>query len=130
MEEVSSPTSPGGYIPHSILSPPQSSLASTSTAHIALPQPRSQPLKAGGAKESAFIRFVDQGVLQIQRKYAKRGSHKLDKLEDEGEEAKGYESFGEAARDIDRLIDLIWVSGTRMLYSCWSLTMALIANIL
>jgi hypothetical protein len=113
MEGASSPISPGGFIPPTILSPPQSSVASTSIAHTTLPHPRASPLRAGGTKESAFIRFVDQGILQIQRRYAKRGSEKLDKIEKKGEDAKGYESFSEAARDIDRLVDLIWVSGTR-----------------
>jgi hypothetical protein len=119
MEGTSSPVSPGGFLPPTILSPPQSSIASTSIAHTTLPQPRATPLKAGGTKESAFIRFVDQGILQIQRRYAKRGSEKLDKVENEGEVAKGYETFSEAARDIDRLVDLIWVSGTRMRLIDW-----------
>jgi hypothetical protein len=92
----------------SMLSPPQSSVAST-VAHTTLPHPRSNPLKSGGAKESAFIRFVDQGILKIQRRYALQG----DIGQVESADEKGYENFVQVAKDIDRLVDLIWVSGTR-----------------
>jgi hypothetical protein len=86
-------------------------VASNSTAHATLPISREHPLKSGGAKESTFIRFVDQGILKIQRRYAKRGSEEAD--EGEKKDARGYETFTELAKDVERLIDLIWVSGTR-----------------
>lgn len=35
------------------------------------------------------------------------------KDEDAGD-VKGYHSFKEVAKDIDALVDLVWVSGTRM----------------
>jgi hypothetical protein len=79
---------------------------------VSLPHPRDQPLKPGGSKQSAFIRIVDQSLLKIQRRYAKRGE---DALEQEGDSpgAVGYRNFAEAAQDIEKLVDLIWVSGTR-----------------
>lgn len=94
-----------------MLSPPQSSTASVSTAHATLPHAREHPLKSGGSKESSFIRFVDQGIQKIQRRFAKRGSNEADTGEEE--DAKGYASFSEFAKDTEALVDLVWVSGTR-----------------
>lgn len=59
---------------------------------------------------------MDQGILKIQRRFAKRGSEDADK--GEKEEAKGYANFAEFAKDVEALIDMIWVSGTRMLKLC------------
>jgi hypothetical protein len=56
---------------------------------------------------------VDQGILKIQRRFAKRGSEDADK--GEKDDAKGYGNFPEFAKDVEALIDLIWVSGTRTL---------------
>lgn len=94
-----------------MLSPPQSSTASVSTVHSTLPHAREHPLKSGGSKESSFIRFVDQGIQKIQRRFAKRGSDEADK--EQKEDVKGYASFPEFAKDTEALIDLVWVSGTR-----------------
>ena len=99
-------------MPTSMLSPPQSSIASTSTVSATLPFPRQHPLKAGGTKESTLIRFIDDGIIKIKRRYAKRGAEDLDV--GEKLEARGYKSFQEVAKDMERLFDLIWVSGTRM----------------
>lgn len=62
---------------------------------------------------------------QIQRRYAKRGSSSADatgisanndgsgSARSGGGDVKGYASLKEACRDIDQLIDVVWVSGTR-----------------
>lgn len=123
----------GGFIP---FSPPPSSLAS-SNANQALPHPRSTPLKAGGTKESSFIRHVDRQILHIQRRFAKRKTSTNEHLRETDEEGRmieevddpttkaqlerseewhdvpGYNSFAEAVRDIEELIGVIWISGTR-----------------
>jgi hypothetical protein len=93
------------------LSPPASSHASTSAFTATLPHPRDHPLKAGGNKEATLIRVVDQSLLKIQRRYAKREEEVREKEADP--DAMGYRSFSEAASDIEKLVDLIWVSGTR-----------------
>lgn len=129
----------GGFLPYS---PPPSSVASSS-AKAVLPHPRASPLKPGGSKESSFIRFVDQQLLGIQRKFAKRHAApgtsavqndelgrmidvdehapRLDKSE-QWQDVPGYKNFAEAARDIEELIGVVWVSGTRTIaflqYSC------------
>lgn len=104
---MSSPEA-GGFFKSDILSPPASVQSSNATS--ALPHPRAQPLKTGGSKESAFIRYADHGILQIKRRFAKRDS----RAPATGD-AKGYESFREAGKDMERLIDVVWVSGTRKL---------------
>lgn len=118
----------GGFLESALLSPPPSSHASSST-NGALPRPRNSPLKAGGPKESALIRYVDQGILYIQRRFAKRarsgGDEEIDSVQitgtvrpeiaaaDDERASTGYKSFSEAAVDIERLVDVIWISGTR-----------------
>jgi hypothetical protein len=113
--------SPGGFFPDSILSPPYSSVASVSTVTATLPQPRAHPLKAGGTKESTFIRYIDQGITRIERRYAKRGTKMADQREDAS--TRGYESFQEVVKDIENLFELIWVSGTPALQVPYLLTL-------
>jgi len=130
----------GGFIP---FSPPPSSIASSDSPQ-GLPRPRSSPLRAGGSKESSFIRHVDQQILHIQRRFAKRrdttDGH-VKEVDEEGRmieeigdntsksrlasseewhDVSGYGSFAEAARDVENLMAVIWVSGTRTAsrYSC------------
>lgn len=122
MAYAQSPAHAGGFLPDAYLSPPPSSVASLSTISVSLPNPRAHPLKPGGTKESTFIRFIDQGILRIERRYAKRGTEMADKQEDAS--TRGYEGFQEAARDIEKLFDLIWVSGTPSLQVPYLLTLA------
>lgn len=90
-----------------LITPPPSSTTSSTVAN-SLPSPRQRPLKSGGPKESAFIRYVDQNILLAKRRWAKR------KFDDGSTgEVKGYHSFKEAGKDLDSLIDVVWVSGTR-----------------
>ena len=100
----------GGFIQPGLLSPAPTSRSSTSTVNATLPYPRSQPLKLGGSKESSFIRFVDQSIQNIQRRYANRAEGLQPRA---GVATNGYKSFVEVEQDMSRLIDLIWVSGTR-----------------
>lgn len=122
---------PGGFIP---LSPPPSSIASSSLRST-LPHPRRTPLKTGGAKESTFIRFVDQRILHVQRRFAKRDSSlglrnaHIKEVDEEGRlvqeigettarsddwnDVPGYAGFGEAAAEVEEIVNVIWISGTR-----------------
>lgn len=77
-------------------------------------------------KETSVINHVDAGVLRIQRRHAKKfsrvygggeaggatggGAGASTGAEDAGE---GYESFQEMSSDIEGLLDVVWVSGTR-----------------
>ncbi|PSK53832.1 hypothetical protein B9Z65_7638 [Elsinoe australis] len=135
----------GGFLPYS---PPPSSVASSRTPS-ALPLPRSSPLKPGGSKESNFIRHVDQQILHIQRRFAKRDAgqgngvpeideqgrsvdvesslQKLDNSE-RWHDVAGYKNFAEAARDVEGLMGVIWVSGTPSLQIPYLISLALLTN--
>lgn len=70
--------------------------------HI-LPPPRSSgPLKPGSPSESNLIIYLDDQLLQISRKYAKK-CH-------EG----GYTTIEAIVEDLERLVDILWVSSTRL----------------
>lgn len=100
---------PGGFLQPHLPSPPQSSNGSQAVNGLVLPIARSYPIKRGSGKESAVIDHVDAKLLEISRRYEKRfnpGSGK-------GVEADGYETFGEAAKDLDAITDVVWVTGTR-----------------
>ncbi|OCK84561.1 hypothetical protein K432DRAFT_257551, partial [Lepidopterella palustris CBS 459.81] len=102
-----------------ILTPPPSSVT-PSTITNPLPHPRQRPLKSGGPKESALIRYLDEHILLAKRRWAKRRF-------DDGSagDVKGYHSFKEAGKDIDSLIDVVWVSGTPSLQVPYLLNLAL-----
>ncbi|KAL1622490.1 hypothetical protein SLS54_005056 [Diplodia seriata] len=121
----------GGFFPpdddtataaSAIATPPTSSVTSSASR---LPHPRSKPLKTGGPKESAFIRYADERVRQMRRRYAKReggGGGGGDN------DVKGYGGLKEACRDVDALVDVVWVSGTPSLQIAYLLTLADLVN--
>lgn len=121
----------GGFI----LSPPASSVAS-SNANPTLPHPRESPLRSGGSKESTFIRYVDQQVLHIQRRYAKRTTpSSANPLADADREkadtwgdVRGYESMKEACKDFEELMGVVWVSGTPSLQVPYLINIALLVQ--
>ena len=77
-----------------------------------LPQPRRHPLQPGGTKESELIRYLDHGLNQIQKRVDNRVTNrKTPALLGQGE---GYRAFWEVAKDLDGLVDVVWVSGSRM----------------
>jgi hypothetical protein len=66
-------------------------------------------------KETALINHVDKQIQKVNRRHAKKFSSAIDgpdELEDKDE--RGYESFKEVVKDVEAIIDVIWVSGTRM----------------
>jgi hypothetical protein len=63
----------------------------------------------GSAKETDFIFYVDQQITNISRKHALR----FDEWAQKHEPDAGYASFVQAAADLDGLIDMVWISGTR-----------------
>lgn len=70
-------------------------------------------------KETSVINHVDEGILRIQRRHAKKFSRAYEG-ETRGEiggGGEGYESFKELSSDIEGLINVVWVSGTRMFRS-------------
>jgi hypothetical protein len=116
-----------------MLSPPPSSVTSAITnANSELPHPRSTPLKPGGSKESAFIRYVDDRLLKIQRRFAKRETPSLNGDDAEKDAAaiwdsvQGYKSMREACKDLEELLGIVWVSGTPGLQIPYLISLALL----
>lgn len=110
----------GGFFVPTVLSLPLSSVAE-STAPAILPQSRKTPLKLGSSKETAFINHVDGALSHINRRYAKRHTASHD---DESHETRGYCSFQKAGRDFERLVEIVWVSGTPALQISYLLNLA------
>ena len=91
------------------LSPSASSATSTTTATGSLlPRMRAHPLPPGSNKEIAFIEHVDARILQISRRYTKKGSNNKDTRD----EAPGYDNFEQCAHDLEAVLNIVWVSGT------------------
>jgi hypothetical protein len=121
----------GGFI----LSPPPSSISSSQTAtSSALPRPRASPLRPGGSKESAFIRYVDDHILQIQRRFAKRTTPAAngDEIERDAaaiwDDIRGYKSMREARKDVEDLLSVVWVRGTPSLQIPYLINLALLLS--
>ena len=70
-----------------------------------LPTPRSSPLKPGSRHETALIRFLDGGLLNVSRKYAKKYT------------SDGYYHIQSVVSDLQKLVDLIWISASRKSFS-------------
>jgi len=111
---MTSTSEPGGFLHPTLPSPPPSSATSISIAPSALPPPRHTPLKPGSGKESSFIDYVDRKLLGISRRYEKRFNADLEDENTSDIEGQGYKSFGEMAKDLENVVDVIWISGTRM----------------
>lgn len=100
---------PGGFIPpQSLPSPAPSSFSARSSAANSLPHPRGQPLRSGSAKEDKVRRFVEERLLHISRRFVKRFG-----IPEPGDEVVGYKSLGELNKDLEGVVNVLWLSGTR-----------------
>lgn len=63
-----------------------------------------------------MINHLDAGVLRVQRRHAKKfsGGYGGNQGGQHEEDVEGYYSFKEMAGDIEALVNVVWVSGTRM----------------
>lgn len=89
-----------------------------------LPQSRRNPLKPGGQKESGLIIYLDQGVKRIQKRIDNRLTNRKTKAAPS--EPVGYGAFWEAANDLERLVDIVWVSGSPNLQIPYLLNIAVL----
>ncbi|KAF7586977.1 hypothetical protein BBP40_007892 [Aspergillus hancockii] len=124
MSSTASNSQPGGFLQSSLPTPTPS--ASTATPSI-LPRPRSHPLKAGSVKETTVVNHVDKTILTINRRHAKKFSSAFDDISQK-ESEKGYESFREVAKDIEGLVDILWVTGTPSLQTPYLISLAVYIN--
>lgn len=102
--------------------PAPSNASAATITPSSLPRQRAHPLRSGSAKESALINHVDAAIRRLNRRHAKKfssaysGSDEAERevtTDQEEEDVPGYESFKEVAQDVDRIVDILWVSGTR-----------------
>lgn len=107
-ENAASPTAgAGGFMAHSLPSPAPSSTSGLSPAH--LPHPRGHALRPGSAKEDKVRHFVSERMMHISRRFIKKSGA----APPGGEELEGYKSIGELCTDLEGLINIVWLSGTR-----------------
>lgn len=121
MESSSQTQEPGGFLTSILPSPPSSTVTSPSAARSILPLPRTRPLKSGSLKESSFVTYVEQKLLAVSRRYENRFSAALGEEENPDVEGRGYKGIGEIMQDLDAVIDIVWISGTRRIFSIGSM---------
>ncbi|PYI04500.1 hypothetical protein BO78DRAFT_398940 [Aspergillus sclerotiicarbonarius CBS 121057] len=121
---TTSSTSSGGFLPSSA---PSTTTTATSSTPSLLPQPRSHPLRPGSAKEATVINYIDTTLLRIARRHAKKFSSAFaDPNLPESE--RGYENFKEIGRDLEAVVDVLWVSGTPSLQIPYLISLAVQVN--
>lgn len=98
---------PGGFLKQHPLPSPAPS-GSSSRAASGLPHPRSHPLRSGSAKEQTIRAYVDNQLMHIQRRFVKKSV-----VAKPGDDIVGYKNIGELCKDVEALLDMIWLSGTR-----------------
>ncbi|KAK6522544.1 hypothetical protein TWF281_001985 [Arthrobotrys megalospora] len=131
----------GGFIPPStyLPSPAPSNYSSTaSRSSGVLPNQRSTPLKSGSLPETKFINYVDNALLEIARKFTKKFPSEEEKSEaaranhgsggstptPSGGVIVGYSDVEPLIEDLEKLIGLVWVSGTASLQIAYLLQIA------
>ncbi|KAL1875400.1 hypothetical protein Daus18300_003139 [Diaporthe australafricana] len=106
MADTSNSPGPGGFLPqHPLPSPAPSGSSIHPTS--GLPHPRSHPLRAGSAKEQKIRAYVDNQLMYIQRRFVKKNV-----VAKTGDDIVGYKTIGELCKDLEALLDIIWLSGT------------------
>ncbi|KAK4234898.1 hypothetical protein C8A03DRAFT_18275 [Achaetomium macrosporum] len=96
----------GGFTVPSMPSPAPSS-TSTIKSVSGLPHPRSHALRPGSAKEDQVRHFVSDRVNHITRRFLKRTGKAPP-----GSEVEGYNSMRDLCKDLEGVINIVWLSGT------------------
>ncbi|KAK3400709.1 hypothetical protein B0T20DRAFT_151638 [Sordaria brevicollis] len=120
-ERPVSPTAPapGGFVPpaNSLPSPAPSSASAAAGSN--LPHPRRTSLRPGSIKEDKVRNYVSDKMLHISRRYVKHFA-----IPDPSDEITGYKSMAELCKDLDDVINIIWLSGTPSLQIPYLLNIA------
>lgn len=103
----------GGFIPPSLSLP--SPAPTTSTITSDLPHPRARPLRAGSAKEDQVRNFITDRINHITRRFVKKTGKATGSVDvDTDTEVEGYKAMNELCKDLEDVINIVWLSGTRM----------------
>ena len=97
-------------LPSTLPSPPPSASSHTASS---LPEPRLTALIPGSSKESALVNFVDGRLREVSARFERRFQNEPDISLPLSTNFPGYKTFSEIANDLDRIVDVIWVSATR-----------------
>ncbi|CAO2658041.1 Nn.00g073010.m01.CDS01 [Neocucurbitaria sp. VM-36] len=119
-----STSSPSNAAFAEILPTPPASSATLSQHASPLPQPRRHPLKPGGPRESELIRYLDHAVNCIQKRVDNRITNR--RVKPAPGEEEGYRAFWEVAKDLDGIVDVVWVSGSPNLQVPYLLNLAVL----
>lgn len=103
---------------HGLLSPARSD--GTTTHSETLPITRAHPLQPGSSKETTLINYLDSQLLHITERYAKSAAPSSSNQTG----TTGYASFDEVILDLDKVLDVVWISGTPHLQIPYLLTLA------
>jgi len=117
---------PGGFIPPTTYLPspaPSNYSSAASGSNDLLPNQRSTPLKSGSKAESRMIYYLDDALLEVSRKFTKKFPNQEEEKKintaneggGEGTDVQGYSDVEPLIEDVERLIGLIWISGTASL---------------
>jgi hypothetical protein len=102
----------GGFMPPS---GPSVSLPSpaptTSTIRSDLPRPRAHPLRPGSAKEDQVRNFITDRINHITRRFVKKTGKATISVEVDSE-VEGYKAMSELCKDLEDVINIVWLSGT------------------
>ncbi|KAL4930542.1 general transcription factor IIH subunit TFB6 family [Aspergillus undulatus] len=147
-------TSSNTVVGGGFMQPPLSPAPSTSTVTPSvLPQQRTHPLRGGSMKETVVINHVDKKILAINRRHAKKFSSVFEKgsqlqpqaraqngsgsanaiglgdgAQDQDASERGYESFREVVKDVESIVDVLWVSGTPTLQIPYLISLSVLVN--
>lgn len=98
----------GGFLPPGGLPSPSPSTASSTRPGSVLPHPRGKALMPGSSKEDLVRRYVEEKLMQTSRRYVKKFGQASP-----GDDVVGYKSFSEVCKDLDSVVNVLWLSGTR-----------------
>lgn len=106
----------GGFLPQQSLPSPAPSNTSPRPSS-GLPRPRAHPLRPGSAKEDKIRTYVENQLMSINRRLVK----KFQKPK-QGDDVVGYKNVDELCKDVEDILDVLWLSGTRRHCTSYPLT--------
>ncbi|KND87627.1 hypothetical protein TOPH_07747 [Tolypocladium ophioglossoides CBS 100239] len=106
MAEQSTYEQSGGFFPEAGLPSPAPSASSTRSTS-GLPHPRQSSLRPGSNKEGMVRRYAVERLLNTSRRYVKKFGNP-----DPADTVVGFHNFGEVCRELDGIVNVLWLSGT------------------
>ncbi|PNY25370.1 Uncharacterized protein TCAP_04688 [Tolypocladium capitatum] len=95
-----------GFFPGAGLPSPAPS-ASSAHSISGLPHPRQRSLRPGSNKESIVRRYAEERLLNTSRRYVKKFGNP-----DPADTVVGFRNFGQVCRELDGIVNVLWLSGT------------------